>query len=857
MQQDEPGEARAPGRGRQHARLAETVHRMRSGMLDSEAEPGSEDFGALLRRFRMNAGLGQEALAERARLSVNAISALERGVRRAPHRDTVSLLVAALGLEGAERRALEDAANAAREPGKPRARVETRSVVAASPALSAFSNNLPRHLTSLVGRDDVIAEICKHIEASPLVTLIGTGGVGKTRCALEVGTRLLDGAADGVWLADLAPIAEPDLVAGVIGRALNIFELPGHPLIETLVRSLKSKRLLLIVDNCEHVIEEARSVIATIARGCPAVRILATSREALGIVGEYVYRVPSLSLAGAVQLFADRAVCVDHSFVLHADNAPFVAEIGRRVDGIPFAIELAAARVNLLAPRQLVQKLDELLRVLTGGDRSALPRQHTMRALIDWSYDLLAEDERLLFRKLSVFAGSFTLENAAAVCSDAGWDEFTVLDALSSLVDKSLLEVQPAERGSRFRLLESTRAYARERLAAHGEYPPTARAHALEFAALAQRLERAHDTAPDRIWLEDVRSEMENWRAALTWSVANDIELAQRMAVALRWAYSYIAPAEGRRWAAAMIATVSSGTPAAVSAKLDLAEALFAAVYKDFEAAHAAADRARTKYERLDDLAGLAEAKRRAGTALIYFGRMQAGEELLVAALADARDARMGKLGGLIMMDLGQARQFSGDLDGARTWFTQALGVCRALGAERIAAAVASNFGESEFQAGNADTALQLVRESLEKHRAGNYPLNVAINLANMAAYLVALGRYAEARDIVREAIPAARDPDYGYGIVLLVQRAAAIAALRPASDAAAARVDRLRAARLTGYVDRHMSSIAMSEYTERTERDRTLSALRDVVDQGELARLMAEGEAWSEDDAVSEALLV
>jgi predicted ATPase/transcriptional regulator with XRE-family HTH domain len=831
---------------------------MRGEAPSPEAGSEASDFGSLLRRFRIEARLGQEALAERARLSVNAISALERGVRRAPHRDTVNLLVRGLGLEGAERRALESAAAAAREPGKPRVRVETRPVVAPPPSLRAFPNNLPRRLTSFVGRETAVAEICRQIQVSPLVTLVGTGGVGKTRCALEAGAQLLDGSGDGVWLADLAPVTDPAFVAGAIGRALNVPEAPDRPMVETLANSLKSKRLLLIVDNCEHVIGEARRVVTTLVRDCPGVRILATSREPLSCAGESVYRVSSLSLASAVQLFADRAHNVDRTFAVRDDNAPFVAEICRRVDGIPFAIELAAARVNVLAPRALVQKLDELFRVLTGGDRSALPRQHTMRALIDWSYELLAEDERSLFRKLSVFAGNFTLESATAVCGDATIDEFSILDLLSSLVDKSLLEAEPAECGARFRLLESTRAYARERLAADGEFATTARAHAVRYAELAERLELEHDSTADRVWLEEVRAEMENWRAALVWSSGNDLALAQRMAGALRWAYSYVAPAEGRRWVRAMIPTVAQDTPRDVAAKLALADALFAAAYKDFEAAYTAAERACASYEQQGgDLGGLAEARRRAGTALVYTGRIEAGENLLERALADAQAAGAGKLAGLIMMDLGQARQFGGDLDGARTWFTHALVKSRALGAERIAGAVASNLGESEFRAGNAEAALQRVRESLATHRAGNYSLNVAINLANMAAYLIALDRYDEAREVIRGAIPAARDPDYGYGIVLLLQRAAAIAALRQPDDEASGRADAVRAGRLLGYVDRNLGSIAKAEFTEQSEYERALAALGRRLGLDELTRLMDESRLWSEADAVAEALLV
>ncbi|MBV8149072.1 MAG: GAF domain-containing protein, partial [Candidatus Eremiobacteraeota bacterium] len=317
-------------------------------------------------------------------------------------------------------------------------------------------NNLPHMLTSFVGRENEVTEIQALLQQHRLMTLMGAGGVGKTRAALRVAANLLDGFADGVWLVELAPISDPSLVAGAVAQTLNAPQSSDRPPIDTLVGYLKRKRLLLLLDNCEHVINDARTVAAAVLHGCPEVHILATSREHLNVSGEEVYRMPSLSVPpegqalptqevltfGAALLFADRAFAVDKRFAITDENAPYVAEISRRLDGIPLAIELAAARVNVLSPKQLAQKLDERFRVLTGGDRSALPRHQTMRALIDWSYDLLSDDERALFRKLSIFAGGFTLESARAVCDVDAVDEIATLDLLSSLVDKSLVQAQ-------------------------------------------------------------------------------------------------------------------------------------------------------------------------------------------------------------------------------------------------------------------------------------------------------------------------------------------------------------------------------------------------------------------------------
>ncbi len=776
-------------------------------------------------------------------------------------------------------------------------------------SLDALPNNLPQQLTSFVERDHEVAEIKALLQKNRLVTLVGTGGAGKTRCAQQVGADLLDGSGEGVWLVELAPTSDASLVSNVIAQALNVQETPNHPMLETLLAYLKRKRLLLILDNCEHVIDEARNVMTAILRSAPDVHVLATSREGLSVAGEHVYRMPSLSVPpmgdsltaetvrryGAVVLFADRALASSGRFALRDEDAHDVAEICRRLDGIPLAIELAAARVKVLSPQQLLQKLDERFRVLTGGDRTALPRQQTMRALIDWSYDLLSDDERALFRKLSIFAGGFTLESASAMCAQEARngaqavDEMAIVDLLSSLVDKSLVQAEPAGSGTRFRLLESTRQYARDKLTERGEYEAVARAHAAAYLALAEQLERAYETTPDRAWSAQAEPELENWRAALEWTLAaaKDVPLGQRLTGALRRAWLFFAATEGRRWVRAALDAVAATTPTAVVAKLYLAEADLDTARSRYKASYASAQQALTRYRDVEDPLGAASAQRYAGLALLALGRIPEGEALLNEALRVACTRGAPKLTAGVLLILAMARQLAVDFAAARTRYAEALAAAKASGAERTELNVAAQLAELEFQDGNASAALALGGESLAGYRSQNDTRVVAIQLSNMAAYLVALGRYDEARTRAREALNLFRDVRSEVHLAYVLQHLAAVEALRHEDEVerahaahgwgrdcaehsvgesapkaeiqfASAALERTRAARLVGYVDARLTALeALREYTERHEYDRMLAALRDALGEEQLATLMNEGRAWTEDHAVAEALLV
>ena len=432
-------------------------------------------------------------------------------------------------------------------------------------SLDALPNNLPIQVTSFRGREQDLQDLKPRLIEHRLITLVGAGGVGKTRLVAELGAEVLDRFPDGVWIADLAPITEPELVSSVVAKALGVSQAQMRLSDESITQSLKGRQLLLVLDNCEHVLETVAALAHAIHCHCPNVRILATSRQALGVPGEKVVRLESLAVPyklasidpaialefGAVALFADRASLVDQSFRLGGDNAPIVADICRRLDGIPLAIELAAARVNVMSVANLAHRLDERFKVLTGGSRTVLPRQKTLCALFDWSYDLLGPEERVLFNRLAIFAGSFTHDAAACVCAGDGAEQADVLDPIVSLAGKSLLVVDTSDDQERYRMLESTREYALAKLTASGERERLARRYADYFCGVAQRAEKSFGAMQLSEWLARLEPEVENLRATMDWSLVKGQEpaLGACVAVALQmfWWHGGV-EAEGIRW---------------------------------------------------------------------------------------------------------------------------------------------------------------------------------------------------------------------------------------------------------------------------------------------------------------------
>lgn len=528
-------------------------------------------FGDLLKYLRKRAQLTQQELAIAVGYSEAQISRLENN-RYPPERSRLSaLFIPALHLEEEPEvvRRLIDLAEAAHTETPTLApRTWTDRVILPK-------SNLPSQLTSFVGRRKELSAVCELLNEpnTRLLTLTGAGGCGKTRLALRAGEAIFQAYVDGVWLVELASLSDPTLVTPAVIQSLGLLLGKGEEPETALLGFLRTRRLLLILDNCEHLIEKCAWLVENLLRACPDLQILATSREALHSPGEVIYRVPSLSLppelvqtnescqeisySDAVQLFAERARLVGSGFCLSEVNAVPVAQICRRLDGIPLAIELVAARIRMITPEQIAARLDDAFRLLTSDSRTALPRHRTLKATLDWSYYLLSEKERILFRRLSVFADGWDLADAEAVCCDpegslpsTGFLQSTdILDILSGLTSKSMVIVdQERKVEARYRLLETIRQYAREKLNASGEIADLRRHHLAYFLKLAEEAEEKLHGAEQAAWYERLERNLANIRLALEWGLETDPLTALRLASGMHFFWVDISPQEGFRW---------------------------------------------------------------------------------------------------------------------------------------------------------------------------------------------------------------------------------------------------------------------------------------------------------------------
>jgi len=411
-------------------------------------------------------------------------------------------------------------------------------------------HNLPVQLTSFIGRERDIAEVKRLLDTTRLLTLTGSGGCGKTRLALQVADGSIEHYPDGVWFVDLAPVADPAFIPNRIAAALDVLEQPTRPLADTLATYLRTKTVLLILDNCEHLHAACQHLVDQLLRTSITVRIMTTGREALGVAGEITYRVPPLCFpdgrqAGpiahivhydAIRLFAERAALAQPGFTVTDTNAPTILQICQRLDGMPLANEFAAARVAALSVEQIAARLDDRLRLLSAGPRKTLPRHRTLRATLDWSHDLLTEHEQTLFRRLAVFAGGVTLEAAENVCAGTGIVEHDILNLLTRLVDKSLVVFDERDGNARYRLLDSVRQYGRERLEEAGDADIVQRQHRDWYLDFAERANAKLRGPEQELWLSRLETEHDNLRAALASSNAvNDMVASLRLTGSLMW----------------------------------------------------------------------------------------------------------------------------------------------------------------------------------------------------------------------------------------------------------------------------------------------------------------------------------
>jgi predicted ATPase/DNA-binding CsgD family transcriptional regulator/DNA-binding XRE family transcriptional regulator len=563
----------------------------------------SASFGALLRRHRLQAGLTQQALAERAGLSLRGLSDLERGARRSPYPNTVRRLAKAIGLSEAERTALVASS------GRMGLRANDHS------ASQRMETVLPVPLSSFVGRQRDVAEVQRLLGASRLLTLTGPGGIGKTRLALEAARHAAADFSDGVVRVDLSALIASELVAQRVAAELGLREHTGQSVVEVLATVLRSRRLLLLLDNCEHLVSACAELAATLLPICPNLRILATSREPLGVSGESTFNVPPLVLpvaepavtleqaleSPAVQLFVERARGVRAEFVPTQMDATALADVCRRLDGIPLAIELAAARVGVLSIALIAQRLDDPLRLLVGGSRTAPARQQTLRATLEWSYQLLDEPEQRLFEYLSVFAGGWTLDAAEVVCAVDGIEPDAILDLLSHLVHNSLVLVEPSDGLERYRLLETLRQLAQEHLNQRPDAEAGRDRHAAFFTALAERAASAMLGPDEGIWLDRLEREHDNLRAALRRLIdTGAVAAAQRLAGALgRFWFFHGHLGEGRAWLAEVLALPGAAQPTRGRAACEFGASVLAMAQGDRLAAEEVANSARADWHAL------------------------------------------------------------------------------------------------------------------------------------------------------------------------------------------------------------------------------------------------------------------
>jgi non-specific serine/threonine protein kinase len=491
-----------------------------------------------LRAHRLAIGLTQEAVAERAGLSVHAIQKLERGVTH-PYRDTTLRLVAALQLSDQD-------ASRFKELGQPAERHRVDGKPAHEVDVPIAPPDLPVPLTSFVGRQADLAEVCSILRKDRLLTLTGVGGCGKTRLALEAARTVSSHIEDGAWLVELAPLRDEAQVAQAVAGAFGVREVSTQPLLRTLVVSLKPRRALLILDNCEHLLDACARLVDALLSGCPGVQVLATSREALGLIGEVNWRVPSLPVPpsqpsptphtaeayAASKFFIDRARAANSSLTVTPRNVAAIVRICERLDGIPLALELAAVLVRGMSLDDLGTRLDQRFTLLTGGSRAALPRQQTLRATIEWSYQLLSPAQRELFARLSVFPADWNLAAAEAIGAGDGIESDQILALLLQLVDKSLVIAEEGPDGAeRYAMLETLRQFGREQLVAGGSAMTPHQQHAEYYLTLAEQAEASGSEPEAATWTERLALEQSNFGAALDWFMAQgNVESAMRLA---------------------------------------------------------------------------------------------------------------------------------------------------------------------------------------------------------------------------------------------------------------------------------------------------------------------------------------
>jgi predicted ATPase/class 3 adenylate cyclase/Tfp pilus assembly protein PilF len=730
--------------------------------------------------------------------------------------------------------------------------------------LEGHPNNLPLQPTPLVGREREVEEVAQRLLASEtrLLTLTGAGGVGKTRLALQVAADLLDEFSEGTFFVALANVTDPALVASAMSQPLEVKESGGQPLEESLKAYLQDKHMLLVLDNFEQVLEGA-PVVGELVAACPKLKVLATSRIPLRLYGEQEYAVPPLALPDprvlppvkvltqyeAVRLFVERARAVKADFEVTNESAPAVAEICARLDGLPLAIELAAARIRVLPPHKMLERLGDRLKLLRGGARDLPTRQQTLRGTIDWSYDLLEEGEKTLFGRLSVFSGGRTLEAIEEICDPEG--ELDSLEGVESLLEKSLLRQEEGPQSEpRFVMLETVHEYAREKLQESGEAEEIKRAHAEHFLALAEEAESAF-TGPDQLeWLERLEAEHDNMRAALSWALeeGGDAGLGLRLAGALSLGWLHRGHlSEARSWLEEGLMK-GGAAPASVRAQALEMLSYVAITQDDLERHESVCEEALTLNRKLQDKAGIAQALDGLGWAAIMRGDLERASTLLEEALATAQESGHEPGIAMALNGLAVAEADRGDFDRAEALWEEALALNRRLGNFGQILLNLGHMGYTAAARGDLERADALHKEELELARESRSKLGRAWSTTSLGLVAALRGDLERADALLKEGLRLHRE---------LETRGDIAECLEGIAEVARARGDARRSARLWGAADglREASATPWMPRAKALHEPR-LNAARSRLDGKAWEEAFAEGRAMTLDEAVSYAMV-
>ncbi len=726
--------------------------------------------------------------------------------------------------------------------------------------LESVQHNLPTQLTSFIGREKEIVELKQLIAEQRLVTLTGSGGAGKTRLALRVAGGLLHNFVNGVWFVELAPLDDPALVTQTL---LSIFKLrddPHRPSLEILQDHLRSRSLLLILDNCEHLIEACAQVSESLLQTCPQLRILASSREALGVPGEIPYRVPSLSAPGpddllhlehpleidSIRLFVERGATARPDFRLTKENTQFVAQICSRLDGIPLAIELAAARVKVLSPEQIASRLDDRFRLLTGGARTALPRQQTLRAMIDWSYSLLSDAEKTLFRRLAVFTGGWTLDAAEFVCEE------DVLDLMARLLDKSLITSEDSDGGIRYHRLETIRQYSRERFFETEEVEAIRDRHLTYYVQFSEEIERGLQEPSRKLWVHRSGSEQENLRTAIEWGLARDLESALRITANMivgiaSGGYSVKSFSWLREILQAQETTLPAVPPPLRAKALAALAFIYISVGKEREAS-ACAEQAVALYRQLEDRRWLASVMLLATRTLESSGKWVEAETALKEALALARADQNAVVTIWLLITLARVTaRLHGDTQAAWEFTEEALRLAMDAELDGQVADVYEVRGFLAVYSGQYEQARAFFEKAMLTYQGVDADFNVLLNKSNLAHLERQFGHYEQALERYRETIVGFRDIGQLGGIAHQLECFGFLAMAGDREE---------RALKLFAAADALREKVgAPMTSEEEAYFDEQISVLRQNMEPGQFERIWNSGRALTMEQAVQFAL--